>query len=105
MEKFDSARDFSKETQTDERKQVAETIRAQRKEYFDNKENLQRNLQELLADAEAKKLQATEVRANIESAEANIEQSSQNFLRRLLERGKLKRLQTELGTSKVTEET
>ena len=105
MEKFDSARDFSKETQKEERNQVAETIRAQRREYFDNKETLQRNLQELLADAEAKKLQAGEVRTNIESAEAGIEKSSQNFLRRLLERGKLKRLQTELGTAKVTEET
>lgn len=105
MEKeFDSARQFSKEIQKDERRQTAETIRAARKEYFSRKESLQKQLKELLADAEAKKLQAAEVRSNIETAESQIEQSSQKFLGRFLERKKIKQLQEQLGTTKITEE-
>src|SRR3954470_5102133 len=93
MEKFDTAKSFSKETQKEERIQQAETIHAQRKEYFDNKKNLQNHLQELLADAEAKKIEASVVRQNIESAEANLEEGSHSFFRKVLERNKIRRLE------------
>lgn len=102
---FESVKDFSKDKQQEERKKVAESIRAQKKEYFSKKENMQKRMGELVAAAEAKKLQAAEVRGEIEGAEDEILSKSQNFLRRLLERRKIKELESKVGQAKVSEET
>lgn len=101
---FGSVRDYSREIQKGERNKTAESLRAKRKEYFTNKDHLQKQLQKLVYEAEAKKIQAGEVRANIESAETKIEQDSQNFITKLLERRQIRRLQAEVGTAKVTQE-
>jgi hypothetical protein len=105
MEKeFESVKDFSREKQKEERRKLAEEIRAQRKEYFSRKENLRAELVTLISDAEAKKLQAGEARTQIEVAEQIIEEKSQGFINGLLHRRKLKKLQQEIGQSSLTEE-
>lgn len=104
MEIFSSPREFSRGAQPERRQQVAETIRSRRKEYFDGKKILEQQLQELLRDVEAKKFQAAAVRTMIEVAEADLVKKDSNFVRRLLERTKIKHLEAKLGTARVSEE-
>lgn len=105
QKKFESLDDFSKKVQLTERQQAAETIRQYRKEYFTKQEETRNKLEGIVAAAEAKKLTTEEVRKSIEDIEEAIEQSSKNFIRRLLDRKKLKRLETELGIAKTNEDT
>ena len=103
--KFGTVRDFSKEIKEAERQQTVEIVRQYRKEYFTKQEETRNKLEGIVGAAEAKKLTAEEVRKSIEDTEETIEQSSKNFIRRLLDRNKLKRLETELGIAKTNEDT
>ena len=98
-EQYKDIRKFTKERpeSQEERNQLAQDIRQQRKEYFSNRGNLNAKSEELKKQMEQKEIDLAQAREDVKSLQESLDKSKENFILKLFDFIKLRQLKEKTG--------